>query len=442
MATNIADYLKGKYYPVLERFLKMSENNSDDDKLKSIYKLKAEVYSDFDVIKMRILSRRIINEELPCIEEMDKMIRILEKFAKKNKLNFAAKMLFDKLSKVKKEFEFGFIKKNGLIELLKDESRSLFDSKKGDHGSYKWKEYKKLVDKEKDYNKKLEHELTIASSAEELIIERGKIISDKRIKSLFHRKSRSAVVYAAALLTAFIFIINTNATIAKQKLGEGVRNHADSTFVLQDTTGYGYIPPELAPILKDISLYRELSGKGLPLKFVSDDKLLSEYGAYAMFQGDLLREGGTVYYSLSNYNPNISAGEIDTLKSSLFHELVHAQQDVQLRGYFEGIPGSIPKWKVKFYYAKNQSTTNKKAGIHLGSELEAYYYELLFENQKYGTYDKATYAGFLSYYMKLRSSEVYLEYEEVRNITEKYYQNLVKGTGQTLESFFESLKLK
>ena len=442
MTENIANYLKEKYYPVLEHFLKMSEFDSEDDKTKSIYKLKAEVYSDFDVVKMKILSRRILNEEIPCIEEMNRMIQVLEKFGKTNKLNFAAKMLLNRLSKVRKEFEFGFIKKDGLLNLLKEESRSLFDPKKWDYGSYKWREYKKLANKEKNYNRKLEHELIIASSAEELIIKRGKIIPGNRITSLFQRKTKSAVVYAAALLTAFIFMIGTNATIAKQKLEDGMKNHADSTFVLQDTTRHGYVPSELAPILKDISLYRELSGKGLPLKFVRDDKLLNEYGAYAMFQGDLLREGGTVYYSLLNYNPNIPAGGVDTLKSSLFHELVHAQQDVQLTEYFEGRPESIPKWKIEFYYAKNQSTSNKQAGIHLGAELEAYYYEVLFENQKYGTYDKGTYAGFLSYYMKLRNSEVYSIYEEVKNITEKYYEDLVKVTGQDLNSFVKSLNSK
>ncbi len=437
MGVSIADYFKNKYLPVLEKFIEMSESKSDDDREKSIYTLKSEVCSDFDVVKMKILSRRILSEEIPCIEEMCRMINVFEEFTRGKNLNFAGEMLLSRLNRIKAEFGPGYRKKK-LLAILKEEATSLYDTSKGDSGSYKWKEFRALVKKEASFNRVLEHELKLVNSAEEMLVKGARIVPDSRMVAFLRRRVKFAMTGMACVLVALTLAACGTSSLVRQGEWREAKTPARKPVVFLDSSWYKP-PAELAPILKDIPLYAELRKEGVPLRFEVDDSLRNEENAYALFQGNFLSIGGTIYYSHPK-KIGFVPGEIDTLKSSMYHELVHARQNLMLKIYFKGEKGAIPEWKMKFYYASFTDTSGTYG--YIGAEMEAYYYELLFEKEKFGIFDESTYANFISYYLQILKSGAYSKYGEIRKLTEEYYKKLVQVTGQTWREFYQREKEK
>lgn len=128
----------------------------------------------------------------------------------------------------------------------------------------------------------------------------------------------------------------------------------------------------------------------------------------------------------------VSPEDTAEYNSSLYHELVHVDQDSRLWHYFRDDNSmKLPEWKMKFYYAK----IPEKEKIHIGAELDACYKQALFEKKNRGKIDDSTLALFFVNYLRIQETENYLQYEKIRKTVSKYYRNINKISGYDLKSF-------
>lgn len=122
--------------------------------------------------------------------------------------------------------------------------------------------------------------------------------------------------------------------------------------------------------------------------------------------------------------------------SRIFHQLIHVQQSYELWKYWYR-ENSLPEWRVKMHYAVLPDL--KEPVFHIGTEFDAFYRELLFENDQKRILP-GTLAGFFHSYFNILRSPVYGDFEEVKKYVDGAYDEVVQMTRQTLSSFLEKMK--
>ena len=188
----------------------------------------------------------------------------------------------------------------------------------------------------------------------------------------------------------------------------------------------------LLKILQEIELFRELrENPEINLRVIEDTTLYSQgiYGAYVA-DTNPFRYGGILKMTPFRM---LSPEDTSSFKSTVYHELVHVEQDHELHRYFFGEKREnvIPEWKMRFYFA-NLPDEEK---FHIGAELDAYYRQALFEKQEMENIEKTTLAGFFTDYMVIQRTGAFRNNREVRELVSEEYERIVEISGYTLESF-------
>jgi|GEM_PF-1580537 len=193
--------------------------------------------------------------------------------------------------------------------------------------------------------------------------------------------------------------------------------------------------------LREMSLFRESeSGDVKKLQVVEDTTLYNEIGALAAFVPDTTTDvfGGILVLTPPSALTNPE--DKSSLASTVYHELVHADQKYQqYKYYLKGNPDNLPEWKMKFYDADLTGLATKNK-IHIGAELEAHYKQAVFEKKHDGNINKSTLAGFFTYYLRIQKTDAFKKYQEVRELVSEEYNQIVKLSGYTLNSFLEEMK--
>lgn len=192
---------------------------------------------------------------------------------------------------------------------------------------------------------------------------------------------------------------------------------------------------DLETLLNKIELFKELNkNPNISLKIIEDNSIykrghLAEY----MPNINLFDYSGTI--KITPYS-SLSDEDKESFESSIYHELVHVEQDYEIYNYYFQNGSNIPEWKIKFYYAN----LPKEEKIHIGCELDAHYKQALFEKRQTGKINKSTLAGFFTYYMQIQRTTAFNTFNEIRQLVSDEYDKIKEISGYDLESFLSKSK--
>jgi len=286
-----------------------------------------QVYDKFDVVDMKILSRRILKEEIPILENFkDKLNLISKNFYSDNK-KFRnvknAKLVSDFLLSAKFALKSWNEKYLELITILKAEAMDLYNKNKKESENYNWGEFKKLFMSEVNLLKETSTLVTPLKKRLGILI----IIEEygqRKIGQIIDEFKHPILVMSIFLL---LFAVR-NSYGQEWKLIE-VGDNLTEESKTDSTNNEAFLP--ICQLLKDNDLFKEIINRKIHLQYWKVDTVKENNGAAAIFIPSFLGTGGIIKYTDPRY---LEKEDSIYFKYILYHEYVHVMQEENIKNYF------------------------------------------------------------------------------------------------------------